>query len=153
MSLQKGDQAPDFKLSDSGLKPVSLTDYTGKKLVIHFFPLAFTGVCTEQLCTMRDSFGYYEGMGAEVVGISVDSPFTLAKFKADNNYQFPLLSDFNKEASKAYGAIYDEFHGMKGVAKRAAFVVGEEGQLLYAEVLEDAGNLPDFNAIKKAVEA
>ncbi len=153
MSLQKGDQAPDFKLSDSGLKPVSLADYAGKKLVIHFFPLAFTGVCTEQLCTMRDSFGYYEGMGAEVVGISVDSPFTLAKFKADNNYQFPLLSDFNKEASKAYGAIYDEFHGMKGVAKRSAFVVGQDGKLLYAEVLENAGDLPDFDAIKKAVEA
>jgi peroxiredoxin len=92
-------------------------------------------------------------MGAEVVGISVDSPFTLAKFKADNNYQFPLLSDFNKEASKAYGAIYDEFHGMKGVAKRSAFVVGKDGKLLYAEVLENAGDLPDFDAIKKAVEA
>jgi peroxiredoxin len=76
MSLKQGDKAPDFKLFSSDLKEVSLSDYQGKKLVIHFFPMAFTGTCTTQLCTMRDSFGYYEGMNAGVVGISVDSPFT-----------------------------------------------------------------------------
>ncbi|MBY0543520.1 MAG: redoxin domain-containing protein [Sphingobacteriaceae bacterium] len=152
MSLKVGDNAPDFKLFSSELKEVSLADYKGQKLVIHFFPLAFTGTCTTQLCTMRDSFGYYEGMNAAVVGISIDSPFTLAKFKEVESYQFPLLSDFNKEASQAYGAFYDEFvFNLKGVSKRAAFVIDEEGKVIYAEVLENAGDLPNFEAIKELV--
>ena len=152
MSLQVGDNAPDFKLFSSELKEVSLADYKGQKLVIHFFPLAFTGTCTTQLCTMRDSFGYYEGMNAAVVGISIDSPFTLAKFKEVESYQFPLLSDFNKEASQAYGAFYDEFvFNLKGVSKRAAFVIDEEGKVSYAEVLENAGDLPNFEEIRKVV--
>ena len=152
MAVAIGQKAPDFTLFSSDLKEVSLSDYAGKKVVIHFFPMAFTGVCTTQLCTMRDSFGYYEGLGAEVLGISVDSPFTLAKFKEDNTYQFPLLSDFNKEVSQAYGAYYDEFvFNLKGVSKRAAFVVDENQQLIYAEVLESAGDLPDFDAIRTIV--
>ena len=154
MALQIGDQAPDFKLFNTDLKEQSLADYKGKKIIIHFFPMAFTGVCTTQLCTMRDSFGYYEGMNAAVLGISVDSPFTLAKFKEDQAYQFPLLSDFNKETSQAYDAFYEEFaFNLKGVAKRAAFVIDEEGKIVYAEVLESAGDLPDFNAINKVLEA
>jgi len=154
MALQVGDQAPDFKLFSSELKEVSLSDYKGKKLVIHFFPMAFTGVCTAQLCTMRDSFGYYQGMNADVVGISVDSPFTLAKFKEEQAYQFPLLSDFNKEVSQAYGAFYEDFvFNLKGVSKRSAFVIDEDGKIIHAEVLEDAGNMPDFDAIKKVIEA
>lgn len=154
MALQTGDQAPDFKLVSSELKETSLADFKGKKLVIQFFPMAFTGVCTTQLCTMRDSFGFYEGMNAAVVAISVDSPFTLAKFKEEQFYQFPLLSDFNKEASPAYGAFYEEFaFNLKGVSKRSAFVIDEEGKVLYAEVLESAGDLPDFNAIKAVLEA
>ncbi len=153
MALQIGDSAPDFKLFSSELKEVTLSDYRGKKLVIQFFPMAFTGVCTTQLCTMRDSFGYYTGMNAEVVGISVDSPFTLAKFKEDQSYQFPLLSDFNKEVSKAYGAFYEDFvFNLKGVSKRAAFVIDEQGTIIHTEVLEDAGNMPDFAAIKNAIE-
>lgn len=153
MALQVGDKAPDFKLFSSELKEVALADYDGKKLVLHFFPMAFTGVCTTQLCTMRDSFGFYEGMNAGVLGVSVDSPFTLAKFKEEQSYQFPLLSDFNKEVSSAYGALYEEFaFNLKGVSKRAAFVI-EDGKIIYAEVLENAGDLPDFDAIRKAVEA
>ena len=151
MSLQVGDQAPDFKLKGTDLKEVSLGDFKGKKVVLHFFPLAFTGVCTTQLCTMRDNFGYYDGLNAQVLGVSVDSPFTLAKFKEDQAYQFPLLSDFNKEVAAAYGALYEDFLGLKGIAKRSAFVIDEEGKVIYAEVLEDAGNLPDFAAINKAV--
>lgn len=152
MALSKGQQAPDFKLYSSELKETSLKDYAGKKLVIHFFPMAFTGVCTTQLCTMRDTFGYYNDMGAEIVAISVDSPFTLAKFKEENNYQFPLLSDFNKDTSKAYDAFYEEFaFELKGVSKRAAFVLDEDHKVLYAEVLESAGDLPDFNAIHEAL--
>ena len=153
MAVAIGQKAPNFTLFSSDLKEVSLSDYAGKKVVIHFFPMAFTGVCTTQLCTMRDSFGYYEGLGAEVLGISVDSPFTLAKFKEDNTYQFPLLSDFNKEVSQAYGAYYDEFvFNLKGVSKRAAFVVNENQEIIYAEVLESAGDLPDFNAIRTIVQ-
>lgn len=154
MALTIGQKAPDFKLFSSELKETSLSDYSGKKVVLHFFPMAFTGVCTTQLCTMRDTFGYYSDMGAEVLAISVDSPFTLAKFKEDNNFQFPLLSDFNKEVSQAYGAYYDEFvFQLKGVAKRAAFVLDEKQNILYAEVLESAGDLPDFDAIRKALNA
>lgn len=154
MSLQIGDQAPDFKLYSSDLTEVSLAAFKGKKVIIHFFPMAFTGVCTEQLCAMRDNFSFYEGINAQVLGISVDSPFSLAKFKEVQNYQFPLLSDFNKNVSEAYNALYPEFvFGLKGVSKRAAFVIDEEGKITYAEVLEDAKDLPDFKAIDDALKA
>ncbi|KHJ37860.1 putative peroxiredoxin [Pedobacter glucosidilyticus] len=153
MALQVGEQAPDFTLYNSELKEVSLTDFAGKKVIIHFFPMAFTGVCTTQLCTMRDNFGFYEGLNAQVLGVSVDSPFTLAKFKEDNNYQFPLLSDFNKEVSKSFGAFYDEFvFNLKGVSKRAAFIIDENQKVIYAEVLESAGDLPNFKAIDDIVK-
>ena len=153
MSLTIGQQAPQFKLVSSGLKEVSLTDFKGRKVVLHFFPFAFTGTCTTQLCTMRDSFGYYDGLNATILGISVDSPFTLAKFKEENNYQFDLLSDFNKEVSAAYGAIYEHFVlGLNGVSKRAAFVIDEEQNIIYAEVLEVATDLPDFEAIAEKVK-
>ena len=153
MSLQPGSAAPQFTLVSSALKEVSLADFKGKKVVLHFFPMAFTGTCTTQLCTMRDNFGYYDGLNATILGISVDSPFTLAKFKEENNYQFDLLSDFNKEVSTAYGAIYEQFvFGLKGVSKRAAFVIDEEQNIVYAEVLEVATDLPDFAAIAAAVK-
>src|ERR1700744_3812899 len=153
MALQPGQPAPQFTLVSSGLKEVSLSDFKGQKVILHFFPMAFTGTCTTQLCTMRDNFGYYDGLHAQIFGISVDTPFTLAKFKEENNYQFPLLSDFNKEVSTAYGAIYEQFaFGMKGVSKRAAFVIDEDQKIVYAEVLEDAGKLPDFGAIDAAVK-
>ena len=153
MSVTIGQTAPQFTLYSSALKEVSLADFKGKKVVIHFFPMAFTGVCTTQLCTMRDNFGYYDGLNAVILGISVDSPFTLAKFKEENKYQFDLLSDFNKEVSTAYGALYENFvFGLKGVSKRAAFVIDENQQIIYAEVLENAGDLPDFNAIAEIVK-
>lgn len=153
MSLQPGSPAPQFTLISTERKPVSLSDFKGKKVILHFFPMAFTSVCTTQLCTMRDNFGYYDGLNAVILGISVDSPFTLAKFKQENNYQFELLSDFNKEVSAAYGALYDEFVlGLKGVSKRAAFVIDENQDIIYAEVLENAGDLPDFAAIAAAVK-
>lgn len=153
MAIQIGEAAPQFKLVSTELKEVALADFKGQKVVLHFFPMAFTGVCTTQLCTMRDDFGFYEGINAQLLGISVDSPFTLAKFKEEQKYQFPLLSDFNKEAASAYGALYDEFFfGMKGVSKRAAFVIDEDQQVVYAEVLEDANNLPNFEAIKEKLK-
>ncbi|AXE16946.1 peroxiredoxin [Runella rosea] len=153
MSLQKGDKAPSFTLFNTDKKKVSLEDFKGKNLIIHFFPAAFTGVCTAQLCTMRDDLGYYTKLGAEVVGISVDSLFTLGKYKEEQKYNFDLLSDFNKETSQAFKSYYDTFaFEMKGVAKRAAFVIDKEGVIQYAEVLESAGDLPDFAAIKSTLE-
>ena len=154
MALQKGDKAPSFKLFNTEKKEVSLEGFKGKNLIIHFFPAAFTGVCTTQLCTMRDNIEYYTKLNAEVVGISVDTLFSLGKFKTEQNYTFDLLSDFNKETIQAYEAYYETFvFGMHGVAKRAAFVIDKEGVIQYAEVLESAGNLPDFMAIKATLEA
>lgn len=153
MSLQPGSAAPQFTLYNTEKKQVSLSDFKGKKVILHFFPLAFTSVCTVQLCTTRDNFGYYEGLNAVVFGISVDSLFTLAKFKEENNLQFDLLSDFNKEVSELYGALYKEWSfDMKGVSKRAAFVIDEDQNIVYAEVLESAGDLPNFEAIDAAVK-
>lgn len=152
MAIQQGQMAPDFSLFNTEKNKVSLADYKGKNLVILFFPLAFTGVCTTELCTVRDNLNVYTSLNADVVGISVDSLFSLGKFKEEQQYNFPLLSDFNKETSQAYGAFYDEFVlDMKGVARRAAFVVDKDGMVQYAEVLESAGDLPNFEAIKEAL--
>ena len=152
MALTIGQAAPAFKLFNSEKEEVALTDFLGKKVIIHFFPQAFTGVCTTQLCTMRDNLNYYTDLNAVVLGISVDSVFTLGKFKEEQNYNFSLLSDFNKEVSKAYDALYENWIlNMNGVAKRAAFVIDSNGILQYAEVLESAGDLPNFEAIKACV--
>jgi glutaredoxin-dependent peroxiredoxin len=152
MALKKGDKAPSFKLFSSDKKEVSLDDYKGKNLVILFFPMAFTSVCTAELCAMRDTIADYNDLNTDVVGISVDSPYTLAKFKEEQRLNFPLLSDFNKEASTAYGSLYEKFAmGMKGVSKRSAFVVDKDGILQYAEVLENAGEQPNFDKIKQAL--
>jgi peroxiredoxin len=152
MTLKIGDVAPDFTLISTEKTPVSLSDYKGKKVVVLFFPMAFTGVCTTELCSLRDDIATYSSLNAEILAISVDSPFTLGKFKEDQNLPFPLLSDFNKTASTAYSSIYEEFVlGLKGVSKRSAFVVNTDGTLAYAEVLESAGDLPNFDAIKETL--
>ena len=152
MSLQVGDKAPDFKLYNSDKQEVSLSDYKGKNVVVLFFPLAFTGVCTAELCEMRDNMAIYANLNAEILAISVDSLFTLEKFKAEQNLPFNLLSDFNKEVSAAYGSLYENFVlGMKGVSKRSAFVVDAAGMIQYAEVLESAGDIPNFTAVQAAL--
>jgi peroxiredoxin len=152
MSLQIGDKAPDFTLKASDKSDVSLSNYAGKNVVVLFFPLAFTGVCTTELCSIRDNKADYEALDAEVLAISVDSLFTLGKFKELENLNFTLLSDFNKDASHAYGAIYENWIlGLKGVSKRAAFVIDAHGIIQYAEVLESAGDLPNFAAINDTI--
>ncbi len=155
MSLKVGDKAPDFSLLNSNVEKVSLSDFKGKNVVLLFFPLANTGVCTKEMCTFRDELKSYEDLEAQVLGISVDSPFALQMWAEKNNYNFPLLSDFNKEVSESYGALYDVFVpgklDFKGVAKRSAFVIDKDGNIKYAEVLEDAGNEPNYEAIKKAL--
>ncbi len=152
MSVKSGDKAPVFSLYNSDKELVALESFRGKNVVLVFFPMAFTKVCTAELCSMRDNMNVYERLNSEILGISVDSLFTLGKFKAEQNLNFPLLSDFNKEISRAYGALYEEFvFGMKGVSKRAAFVIDKEGAIRYAEVLESAGDLPNFEAIQETL--
>lgn len=154
MSLKIGDQAPDFKLYSSDKQEVNLSDYRGKNVVVVFFPLAFTSVCTAELCQMRDDIATYSRLNSDVLGISVDSIYTLAKFKEEQKLPFPLLSDFNKDVSRAFDSYYENFaFGMHGVSKRSAFVIDKEGVVRYAEVLEKASNVPDFVAIKSTLES
>ncbi len=118
-------------------------------MVLLFFPQAFTSVCTKELCSTRDDIAQYQKLNAEVMAISVDSVFTLAKYKDDQKLNFPLLSDFNKEISRAYETMYEDWIlGMRGVSKRSAFVIDKNGIIQYAEVLESAGDLPNFEAVK-----
>lgn len=154
MSITIGQKAPDFSLFASMNEKISLSDFAGNKnVLVLFFPQAFTGVCTKELCGVRDDIAKYNNANAQVLGISVDSVFTLAKFKDEQQYNFPLLSDFNKEVSTSYGAIYESFTAMdmKGVSKRAAFVIDKQGVIQYAEVLESAGDVPDFIAINEVL--
>ena len=152
MTLNIGSIAPDFTLKSSDLKDVTLSDQKGQNVVLLFFPMAFTGTCTEELCHMRDSISKFNDLNANVLAISVDSPFTLKKYKEENALNFPLLSDFNKEVSQAYGAFYEEFVlGLKGVSKRAVFVLDKNGMLQHSEILENAGDLPNFESLEKAL--
>ncbi len=150
--LSTGQKAPEFTLFNSDKKEISLTNFQGKNLIILFFPMAFTSVCTAELCEMRDNISTYSGLNADVVGISVDSPFTLAKYKEEQKLPFDLLSDFNKDVSQAYGSFYETFAmNMKGVSKRSAFVVDQNGVIQYAEVLESAGDVPNFQAVQETL--
>jgi len=156
MSLQKGQTAPRFQLFDDEKNAFSLEDARGKeKVLLLFFPMAFTGVCTTELNSVSNELAAY-GADTRVAGISTDSPFTLAEFKKVNGFQFPLLSDHNAVVCAAYGAKYDgDFTPMNldRVSKRSAFVIDKEGIIQYAEVLENAGNLPDLEKIKEVLAA
>ncbi len=153
MKVQVGQQAPDFKLFNTEKKAVQLSELKGKNVVLLFFPLAFTSVCTKELCSTRDELTFYNETNAIVFGISIDSVFALKKFKEELNLNFDLLSDFNKEAAIAYDSLYESFFlDMKGVTKRSAFVIDKAGVIQYAEILDDAGNVPDFSAIKNCLE-
>jgi peroxiredoxin len=152
MPLTVGQKAPAFSLYDSEKKKISLDDLKGKNVLLLFFPQAFTGTCTKELCSTRDNIALYEQVNAQVLAISVDSIFTLARYKDDQQLNFPLLSDFNKEVSKAYDCLYDTFvFDMKGVSKRSAFVIDKDGIIRYAEVLETASDLPDFAKVQKTL--
>lgn len=152
MKIETGQKAPDFVLYDSEKNKVGLSDFKGKNVLLLFFPQAFTGTCTKELCSVRDNITDYNNVNAQVLGISVDSIFTLAKYKEEQKLNFPLLSDFNKEVSEDYGSLYDTFvFDMKGVSKRSAFVIDKDGIVKYAQVLENAGDIPDFNAINEVL--
>jgi peroxiredoxin len=152
MKIEAGQTALDFTLYDSDKNKVSLADFKGKNVLLLFFPLAFTSVCTTELCSVRDNIAAYNNANAQVLGISVDSPYTLSKYSEAQNLNFPLLSDFNKEVSTAYGCLYETFaFEMRGVSKRSAFVIDKDGIVQYAQVLENAGELPDFEAIQASL--
>lgn len=152
MAVEIGQPAPGFTLFNTEKQEVALSEQKGQNVLLLFFPLAFTSVCTAELCSVRDNLKEYEGLNAKPIGISVDSLYTLKKFKEEQRLNFDLLADFNKEVSAAYGALYETFgYGMKGVGKRAAFVVDKDGIVRYAEVLENAGLQPDFDAIRKSL--
>ena len=147
-----GETAPNFRLQNTDREFVELNDYKGSKnVLLLFYPLAFSSVCTKELCSTRDNMKIYDSLDAEVLGISIDSFHVQKAFKESQNLNFKLLSDFNKEASEAYGVLYDDFFGMKGVSKRSAFLIDKEGKIKYAEVLEDASKIPDFGKIQEAL--
>jgi peroxiredoxin len=152
MKLTIGDMAPDFTLYDTERKQVTLAELRVQNVLLLFFPLAFTSTCTEELCSIRDNLGWYQNVNARILGISVDSPHTLAKYKEDQQLNFTLLSDFNKEVSTAYGSIYDMFgYNMQGVSKRSAFIIDHGGVIQYGEVLENASRIPNFQVIQKVL--
>lgn len=150
MNIEIGQTAPEFTLYDTDKNKISLADFKGKNVLLLFFPQAFTSTCTKEFCAVRDDISRYSNANAQVIGISVDSVFTLKRYKEDQQYNFPLLSDFNKEVSALYGSLYtDWILDMKGVSKRSAFIIDKTGKICYAEVLELAGEMPDFAAINE----
>jgi len=155
MAIEVGQKAPGFTLFDSDKKKVSLADFPSKNVVLLFFPLAFTSVCTAELCNVRDNITIYNEANAQVLGISVDSLYVLNRYKTEQNLNFPLLSDFNKEVAKSYAVLYEVFptFEMQGVSKRAAFIVDKAGIIRYAEICPTPGDLPSFDAIRQTLSS
>jgi peroxiredoxin len=152
MSADVGSKAPDFTLMNQDREAVTLSAQRGRPLVLAFFPAAFSSVCTKELCTFRDSLTRLNQAKAQVYGISVDTFFTLKAFREDQKLTFPLLSDFNKEAIRDYGVFNEDMIGLKGIAKRAVFVIDKDGVVRHREVLEDARKEPDYAKVLSAVE-
>ncbi|UCF18776.1 MAG: redoxin domain-containing protein [Gemmatimonadota bacterium] len=153
MPAEVGQPAPSFELSDTAGVKVSLEECTRRgPTVLLFFPLAFTPVCTNELTKMRDDFATYKELGANILAASVDSPFSLKVLAEQLKLPFPLLSDFNKETAAVYGALYDDLMGLRGVAKRSAFIIDTAGVIRYRWVTDDAGQLPRFDEIKEVLK-
>ena len=152
MALQIGQPAPLFTSYDTEKHKISLSDFKGRPVVLLFFPFAFTNVCTAELCSIRDEIADYNKVNAEIIGISVDSLHSLRKYKAEQNLNFTLLSDFNKTISSDYGSLYENFGWMHGVSKRSTFVIDKDGIIRHMEILENASEMPDLAAVKKTVE-
>lgn len=150
--MNTGQPAPPFTLTDTDNNPVSLKDFTGKNVLLLFFPQSFTSVCIKEFCGVRDQASVYEGLSAQILGISVDPIALLSRFKNEHQLNFPLLSDGTREVSKAYGCLYESStFDLNQVAKRSAFLIDKQGIIRYAEVLDNAGELPDFSAIQKTL--
>jgi peroxiredoxin len=155
MAAKVGDKAPDFTLYDTEKKPRSLKEFLGKKTVLAFYPGAFTGVCTKEMCTFRDSLSRFNALNAQVVGISVDSPFANKAFATQNNLQFPLLSDFNRTALKAYGIVHEGFSGLNGysASRRSVFILDKDGIVRYAWISDNPGVEPNYDEVTKALSS
>jgi len=155
MALKVGDKAPDFTLHDTERKERSLKEFLGKKTVLAFYPGAFTGVCSKEMCALRDSMASFEGMNAGVVGISVDAPAANKGFADVNKLSYPLLSDYTRSVSKAYTGLYENFGGLKGytTAKRSVFVLDAQGTVKYAWVTENPGEEPKYDEINAALKS
>lgn len=153
MALRVGDNAPDFSLPPApGPDLVTLSSFRGEKnVVVLFFPLAFSSVCTDEMCRVAEEQADWAGLDAQVIGVSVDSPFVVQRFAAETKAGFPIVSDFNREAMQAFDVMYEEYFGLRGVAKRSAFVVDREGVIRYAWVDEDSGVLPPLDEIREAL--
>ena len=151
MPIDVGTQAPDFTLVNHDRQKVTLSEQRGVPVVLAFFPAAFSSVCTKELCTFRDSLGKLADAGAKVFGVSVDTFFTLKAYHDQQELTFPLLSDFNKEAIRDYGVFNEDMIGLKGIAKRAVFVIDKNGIVRHREVLEDARNEPNYDAVFAAL--
>ena len=147
MSAEVGSTAPEFALTNQDREPVTLSGLAGTPVVLAFFPAAFSGVCTKELCTFRDSMATLGKANAQVFGVSVDTFFTLKAFQDQQKLTFPLLSDFNKTAIRDYGVFNEDMIGLKGIAKRATFVIDKNGVVRHREVLEDARNEPNYEAV------
>ena len=153
MSVDVGSTAPDFTLTNQDRQPVALSAQRGKPVVLAFFPAAFSSVCAKELCTFRDSIAQLGKADAQVYGISVDTFFTLKAFHDHEKLSFPLLSDFNKQVIRDYGVFNEDMIGLKGIAKRAVFVIDKNGVVRHREVLEDARNEPNYDAVFTALSA
>lgn len=155
MSIELGKKAPEFKLYDTDKKERSLTEFSGKNVVLAFYPGAFTGVCTKEMCNFRDSLSKFNNVNAQVIGISVDPPFSNKAFADQNKLNFPILSDFNRQVVKAYDAYHDNFAGLNGytASKRAVFVLDKGGIVKYKWVSETPGVEPNYDEVFKAVES
>ncbi len=152
MVVDVGSKAPDFTLMNQERQPVTLSAQKGRPVVLAFFPAAFSSVCTKELCMFRDSMAKLNHARAQVYGISVDTFFTLKAFHDQQGYTFPLLSDFNKQTIREYGVFNEDMIGLKGIAKRAVFVIDKDGVVRHREVLDDARNEPDYAAVFRAVD-
>jgi peroxiredoxin len=155
MSIEVGKKAPEFKLYDTDRKERSLSEFSGKNIVLAFYPGAFTGVCTKELCNFRDSLSKFNNVNAQVIGISVDPPFSNKAFADQNKLTFPILSDFNRQVVKTYDVYHDNFVGLNGytAAKRAVFVLDKQGTVRYKWISENPGVEPNYDEVFKAVES
>jgi glutaredoxin-dependent peroxiredoxin len=153
--VQIGDPAPDVALPSHSGESVALRDFRGRPVVVLFFPLAFTSTCTEELCAVGADLAAYRALDAEVVALSVDSPFVLARFREECRAEYPFLSDFNREASRAFGVLRTAplGPGLVGTSDRAAFVIDAAGRIAYRWHSSNPSLLPPFDEIKNALAA
>jgi peroxiredoxin len=152
MSVQVGSKAPDFTLVNQDRENVTLSQELGKgNVVLAFFPGAFSGTCTKELCKFRDTMTNFSNVNAKVLGISTDTFFALKAWHDQQTFGFPLLSDYNKEVINKYGVVNPDMIGLKNIAKRAVFVIDKGGVIRYSEVLDDARNEPDYTKLTEAL--